>query len=69
MEIISVIESINGEVYSVTSFSDYKKAEEYFCKIVKEHDEKVTEDDLEIYLENGVYESYGYDLLIHSILQ
>ena len=67
---VNVIERTDERLYSVRSFADNdegnKEAEEFFVSIMKEMEE-ISEDDLEICLDEGFYENGNYELaLVHG---
>ncbi len=78
---VNVIESVDGNILSVRSFSDAanvrsksnKRAERLFVKLVKEHNKmkgpKFSKEDFEAMLDDGVYDDEcGYQLfLVHSV--
>lgn len=58
-------------LYSVRSFSDNeegnKEAEEFFIAVIKENKADISEEDLEICIDEGYYENGNYELaLVHS---
>jgi hypothetical protein len=73
MEIINVLELKNGELASLTSFSDKdkngnKKAEELFINKIENYlEEQLNEEDKKFYIEKGYYEDkFGYDISIEK---
>jgi hypothetical protein len=71
MDTVNIIEKTGEAQVTVRSWheDDYgnTKAEECFGEIMKEHDTNVTDEDVNICLDNGYYEQGDYQLfLVHS---
>ena len=68
---VNVIEYIEDSVQSVRSYEDNEsgnvEAENIFKIIVKENDSEITNEELEVIIEDGYYEQGNYQLfLVHS---
>ena len=68
---VNVIEYVDDSIIGLTSFNDdqegNQEAEAHYKIIVKEHDPEVTDEEMEVFLEDGYYESGEYQAFIsHS---
>lgn len=67
---INVIEITEDSLLSIKSFSandeGVGEAEQFFKDVLKEQEPDFSEDDIESYLEDGLYERNGYELYIVS---
>lgn len=68
LQTINVIEITEDGLLSVRSFSEdddgVAEAEKFFKDILKEQEPEFTEEDIESYLKDGLYERNGYELYI-----
>ena len=68
---VNIIEYADDDLLGLTSFSEDQKgnqeAEAHFKSVIKEYDSKVTEEELETFVEDGYYEQGTYQaFLYHS---
>lgn len=75
MEVVNVIEIRSGLVETVKSFVILneedkdritKEAEEYFKELIENYDEDITDEDMEVYIEDGEYNNqfFGYSVIL-----
>jgi len=70
MDIINVVETVNGTVLSIESFvirekDDVKKGEELFTAKALENGAKP--DDMETHIEDGYYENDGFSYVVNLV--
>ena len=71
VDTVNVIEYADDSVSGVVSFTETpegnKEAEAWFTKLVKEDDDKATNDEMIVFLDDGWYEAGTYQIfLTHS---
>ena len=77
---VNVIETANGEFQGIRSFADNpegnKRAEQVFRRLIEEYENaslpedapRSDEEDFQAYIEDGMYERTGYQLILsHSV--
>lgn len=69
---VNVTEYANDTILGIHSFSDddegNKEAEECFKRIIKESGHEVTNEEMEVFLEDGYFEQGNYQVFItHSV--